>query len=132
MKRLKATAVRCGCVTRRAAAAAPMSSEPSSSRLTAEGVISWPRLFGISFDLPSCQTAIRLFVVPRSIPMASDFIALSLCFTVPTGFAVARHGRQQAIGFVRLFGTTVNRGFEHQYSGYHQADDRHGDAHNCG
>jgi DDE domain len=57
---------------RDADAAGPISSAPSSSKLTAEGVRQDPRLLGINSTLPSRHTPTALLVAPKSIPTITD------------------------------------------------------------
>lgn len=45
-----------------------------------DGVKYSPNLLGINCAAPSCQTAIKLLVVPRSIPIAN--VALSIAFNL--------------------------------------------------
>lgn len=51
-----------------------------SSILIMDGVKYSPNLLGINCAAPSCQTAIKLLVVPRSIPIAN--VALSIAFNL--------------------------------------------------
>src|SRR3954469_23939068 len=68
----------CGWVCRRARAASPISTVPSSSMPTQDGVRFLPRALGMMEAFPSRQTATRLLVVPRSIPMIMSDIRFRL------------------------------------------------------
>ena len=74
IKRLNAEAVICGAVANLSRAASPTKIEPSSVTLTTEGVNSCPSLLGIRRVSPSINWAIKLFVVPKSIPICTLII----------------------------------------------------------
>src|SRR6201996_4725645 len=68
IRRLNEAALRFGCVTRRSRAVAPTSRLPSASTDTADGVSMLPCTLGMGVGTPSLSQAMRLLVVPRSMP----------------------------------------------------------------
>src|ERR1700761_8228780 len=68
IRRLNEAALRFGCVTRRSRAVAPTSRLPSASTETADGVSTLPCTLAMGVGTPSFSQAMRLLVVPRSMP----------------------------------------------------------------
>jgi hypothetical protein len=68
MLRLKVSATVSGYRLMRSLAVSPTYTFPSSSTLTTEGVRFFPSLLGMIFGPSSVKYAIKLLVVPKSIP----------------------------------------------------------------
>ena len=68
IRRLNEAALRFGCVTSRSRAVAPTSRLPSASTETADGVSTLPWTLAMGVGTPSFSHAMRLLVVPRSMP----------------------------------------------------------------